>query len=321
MNLTWTKFFSLLGRVGLIEIILLFRDFFRTFEASFYRRKNRSKVAFLTPRLHYLLYGQLRNFHPNRQFDPAEYALKSPQTNLKTSFPFFHYLLNSNGAYPKTEWDLEYLEIVKGAVNYERSLVLHMHLYHREMIEILLNRPGNEHSPERVKRGTGKNFRLISIIKWNSESYLNMKFSIHINSCTASVILPFTLQANSDELQVHTSKERHLGSTSCQDSNIMVSISDSRAVKVTVHQPIVISLDGITGLLLQQLPIIEKEKRMTELLNLLSSRGSYLASLASRNKVNFSFVTPSSSHANSFSLRFQVNTIEIAAKEMDSYQN
>ena len=310
------KLYELISQIGIKESMRLMRDFLITFDSGFYRKNNRHLSARITPRCHYLIYGQRKGFPPNIQFNPLEYILLSQQTQAKSSFPFFHYLLHSSGNHPLTDWDLKYLEFAQEAFGYRRSLVLHANLYHKELITESRQKFYSTSATQEVRQSTNKRFKVTTAFTLNPNFNSKETISIVVNNCGESVFLPSAIKHKFDEIDLSALKVEHMKIDSCASDNFDLSFVDSRILRITAHQPIVISLDGIISILLGNLPKVEMEKLLAHLLSFGASKGTLLPSLAARNEVSFSYV-PTGINESS---RLEVSCIETAINEMEPLQ-
>jgi len=275
-----------LNRLSVRSVVGLFRDFLITFDPKFYRKQVRTIFALVLPRFHYLLIGQKSNFFPNRYFDPAEYIRVSPRAELKERFPFFHYLFSSSGQMPRTKWDFAYLESTSEAFDFEKSLLLHAHIYHKDKVA------GNlmEDLGKKTNLNPKKNrvFEVTASVSFGEFERRTLSLEIEISNCDITSVIPSQLIERFDTIQVCINREVHCHAGAADAKKYVVDIRESNRVMILAHEPIILNIDYIIYLFVKNLSDKERRISIEKMLSHLSSRASYIPAIQTRSLPSFS---------------------------------
>ncbi len=278
-----------LSQLTIRKIGRFLRDFYLVFERDFYRSQTNSKFARFFPRTHYIFIGQASKFTPNPYFDPSEYASLSPYTRLKNSYPFFHYLLRSNGHNPKTRWDYSYLAFAIEALNFEGPLISHNRKYHNNEYRNGMHLKISETPFQSlISTQPKKTFQITNSRPLNLEVEKKLALDIKVSNCNVTVIAPSTLVEESSSIQCSVKRENHCHEGLHEEIALKINVTDSGMIEILAHQPIVVSLDFIIKLFLLDLSDLQKESQIEWMLKKIDAKKKYISGLNTRSYSSFS---------------------------------
>lgn len=114
-----------LSKFRSFNVIPIMRYSTRIFDVDFYLNSSTSTRKFITGYLYFFTKGIWSGLKINEHFEPHIYISSFPQSNLKSSFPFLHYLLKSSGVNPITTFDRRYLSLNPDLKAFEGPLLYH----------------------------------------------------------------------------------------------------------------------------------------------------------------------------------------------------
>lgn len=114
-----------LNRISLFNVIKLLKYGWIIFDFNYYLTSSFSKTNKISGFVYFIGKGMWSGSRINQHFEPSDYINSFPQSSLKTSFPFLHYLAKSSGANPITSFDRRYLEFNPDLRVFKGPLLFH----------------------------------------------------------------------------------------------------------------------------------------------------------------------------------------------------
>ena len=259
---------TLLRRTNPRKILRLLKDFLLVFDASYYRRNNHGLISRAFPRAHFVFKGQRLSLNPHANFNSAEYSRTHPKTQLKTQFPFFHYLVQTSSVNPGTMWDIQYLNAFPEVADYPRSLLLHSKL-HNQLAEYLLVET-NLSDLSKLEKTILLNFPPIGEPSLNQ----NQHSEIIIDSCAKFTISDSNLISN---LNIKVQRKLHSKSNLCQAGNVISASENSLAIYT--HEDSLVDLSELASVL-SAAHSSEKETELSSFKFRLTQRSNFIKKLS-----------------------------------------
>jgi glycosyltransferase involved in cell wall biosynthesis len=212
-----------------------------------------------------------------------------PLTTAKNVFPFFHYIHHSNGRHPIIDWDYGYLDFAPEAYEYNRSLLLHSHLYHRDQFKFRLEVNKNRfQSPITTDIFGKKHLAMSTTIMLDPGPMIKSAVELQISSCETTVITPNTFTAHAEQEPVLLKRKTHLNPCPFSGEDFDVTISETNSISIMAHLPVIINLEILTPIILSSLSNSEKMNRIKSILRQIASRQIYIPVLSSNILSSFS---------------------------------
>lgn len=99
-----------LNRLSLFNAIRILKYGWIIFDFNYYFASSLSKTNKISGFIYFIRKGIWSGNRVNQHFEPSDYINSFPQSSLKSSFPFLHYLAKSSGTNTITSFDRRYLE-------------------------------------------------------------------------------------------------------------------------------------------------------------------------------------------------------------------
>lgn len=114
-----------LNRLRLLDVIRILRYGWKIFDLKYYVASSKSKRSKISAFLYFAGNGIWSGRRINHHFQVDDYRNSFPQSSLKSSFPFLHYLAKSSGANPITSFDRRYLQLNADLKDFDGPLLFH----------------------------------------------------------------------------------------------------------------------------------------------------------------------------------------------------
>ena len=114
-----------LNRIRLFNVIRILKYGWIIFDFKYYLASSRSKTNKISGFVYFIGKGIWSGSRINQHFEPSNYINSFPQSSLKSSFPFLHYLAKSSGANPITSFDRRYLQFNPDLRVFKGPLLFH----------------------------------------------------------------------------------------------------------------------------------------------------------------------------------------------------
>ena len=129
VSLSYSEKLQLLVRnlsgISLFNVIKILKYGWIIFDFNHYLASSFSKTNKISGFVYFIGKGMWSGTRINQHFEPSDYINSFPQSSLKTSFPFLHYLAKSSGANPITSFDRRYLEFNPDLRDFKGPLLFH----------------------------------------------------------------------------------------------------------------------------------------------------------------------------------------------------